>query len=490
MSVTTPEDQLPCDLLIDGRLHPSTTGDRFTVVDPATTETLAEVAAAAPDDVDRAVEVARRAQAAWAQLPPRRRGALLVDVARAIRDRADGLARLESQDTGKPLRQASADVEVAAQYFEFYGGVADKLYGDTIPLDAQQFAMTFREPLGVTGHIIPWNYPLQISARTTAPSLAAGNACVVKPAEEAPLTTLVLGQLALDAGLPPGVLNIVPGVGEVAGAHLASSDDIDHLSFTGGLDTGRRVMAAAARNVKPITMELGGKSPSIVLPDADLDRAVPTITNAILQNGGQTCSAGSRVIVHFTRHDELVERLVDAFGRVVLGRGTDDPDLGPLISNAQLERVVGHLTDATGDAATVVCGGHPTHPDGLEGYFVEPTLLDDVDPGARVAQEEVFGPVLTVLRYGDEDEAVEIADGTPYGLVTAIWTRDVDRAMRLARRVRSGQVYVNSYGAGGGVALPFGGYRHSGFGREKGMEALAEFTQVKTVAVAVRPDEA
>lgn len=490
MSVTTPEDQLPCDLLIDGRLHPSTTGERFTVVDPATTETLAEVAAAAPDDVDRAVEVARGAQAAWAQLPPRRRGALLVDVARAIRDRADGLARLESQDTGKPLRQASADVEVAAQYFEFYGGVADKLYGDTIPLDAQQFAMTFREPLGVTGHIIPWNYPLQISARTTAPSLAAGNACVVKPAEEAPLTTLVLGQLALDAGLPPGVLNIVPGVGEVAGAHLASSDDIDHLSFTGGLDTGRRVMAAAARNVKPITMELGGKSPSIVLPDADLDRAVPTITNAILQNGGQTCSAGSRVIVHFTRHDELVERLVDAFGRVVLGRGTDDPDLGPLISDAQLERVVGHLADATGDAATVVCGGHPTHPDGLEGYFVEPTLLDDVDPGARVAQEEVFGPVLSVLRYGDEDEAVEIADGTPYGLVTAIWTRDVDRAMRLARRVRSGQVYVNSYGAGGGVALPFGGYRHSGFGREKGMEALAEFTQVKTVAVAVRPDEA
>ncbi|MGH3665203.1 MAG: aldehyde dehydrogenase family protein, partial [Egibacteraceae bacterium] len=376
-----------------------------------------------------------------------------------------------------------------AQYLEFYGGFADKIYGDTIPLDGDSFAMTLREPLGVTGHIIPWNYPLQIGARTLAPALVGGNACVIKPAEEAPLTTVVLAQLLEEAGLPAGVVNVVPGIGEVAGTALAASDDIDHVSFTGGVDTGRSVMTAAAANLKPVTMELGGKSPSVVLADADLARAVPVITKALIQNCGQTCSAGTRVVVHRSRHDELVERLGDALGTVRLGRGTDDPDMGPLISAAQLERVLGYFDVAATDGAQVVTGGAAADVDGLAGFFVRPTLLDQATPEMRIAREEIFGPVLAVLTVDDDADALAVADATDYGLIAAVWTRDLDRALWLARHLQCGQVYVNSYGAGGGVPLPFGGYKKSGFGREKGLEAVREYTQTKTVAFDVRaPD--
>ncbi|MDP8970337.1 MAG: aldehyde dehydrogenase family protein [Actinomycetota bacterium] len=402
--------------------------------------------------------------------------------ARAIRERTPDLASAESEDTGKPLSQARTDVSVAAEYLEFYGGFADKLYGDTIPLDGTNFALTFLEPLGVTGHIIPWNYPLQIGARTVAPALVCGNACVVKPAEEAPLTTIALGRILSEVGVPDGVVNVVPGAGEVAGAALAGSDDIDHLTFTGGIDTGRKVMAAAAANLKPVTMELGGKSPSVVLADADLDRAVPVITKALIQNCGQTCSAGSRVVVHRSRHDELVDRLAESLGAVQLGRGLDDPDMGPLISADQLDRVLGYLQVARDEGSEVVVGGDSADVDGLGGYFVQPTLLDGVTPGMRVANEEIFGPVLAVLAVDDDPDALRVADATPYGLIAAVWTRDVDRALWLARHLRCGQVYVNSYGAGGGVPLPFGGFKKSGFGREKGLEALREYTQVKTVA--------
>jgi aldehyde dehydrogenase (NAD+) len=475
------------DLFIDGESRPASGDERIDVRDPATDQVLTHVAAAQEQDVQAAIDAARRAQPGWAELPPRERGRLLYRLAERIRADADRLAHLESSDTGKPLRQARADVDVAAQYFEFYAGYADKLYGDTIPLDGSSFALTFREPLGVTGHIIPWNYPIQICSRTIAPALMVGNACVVKPAEEAPLAAVLLARMATEAGFPRGVLNMVPGLGEVAGAYLSSSDEIDHVSFTGGVDTGRLVMAAAARNVKPVTMELGGKSPSIVLADADLDRAAPVITNALIQNAGQTCAAGTRVIVHRSRHDELVDRLSKRFRAVRVGRGTDDPDMGPLISAVQRDRVLGYLDIARDEGAVVLAGG--SAPDGDEhrnGYFVAPTLLDGVRPEMRVAHEEIFGPVLSVLTFEDEAEAAQIADATAYGLVTSVWTTNVDRALWLARHVKSGQVYVNSYGAGGGVPLPFGGYKKSGFGREKGLEAVYEYSQTKTIAFDVQ----
>ncbi|HEY2706108.1 MAG TPA: aldehyde dehydrogenase family protein [Candidatus Dormibacteraeota bacterium] len=477
-------------LVIDGETSAGSAGGG-TILDrdPATGEVIAEVAAAAAADVQRAIDAARRAQRGWARLAPGRRGALLLELARRIRDCAGDLSRVESVDTGKPLAQARADVEVAAQYFEFYGGYADKLYGETIPLGEDDFGMTFREPVGVTGHIIPWNYPIQIGSRTIAPSLMAGNTCVVKPAEEAPLSAVALGVLALEAGLPAGVLNVVPGDGELAGAFLSASDGIDHLSFTGGLATGRLVMGAAARNVKPVTLELGGKSASIVLDDADLDRAAEVLTRAIVQNAGQTCSAGSRIIAQAAIHDELVARLEHAFSRISIGHGLADPDMGPLISAVQRRRVLDYLGIAEGEGGVLLSGGgdDPRLRGYEAGHFVAPALVTGVAPAMRVAREEIFGPVLCVLRAADDAEALRIAEDSPFGLVASVWSANVDRALGLARNLRVGQAYVNSYGAAGNVTLPFGGTRHSGFGREKGLEAVREYTQVKTIAVHVSP---
>ena len=334
------------DLVVGGTARPATGGARTAVLDPATGATLAEVATAGPEDVDDAIAAARAAQPAWSRLSPRERGQHLFAVAELVRRHADDLARTESLDTGKPLAQARADVDVTAEYFEFYGGLADKFYGETMPLAGDSFALTFREPHGVTGHIIPWNYPLQIGCRTIVPSLMVGNASVVKPAMEAPLSITRLGLLALEAGLPPGVLNIVPGSGSGAGAHLADHAGIDHLSFTGGLETGVLVMSAAARHVRPVTLELGGKSPSLVFADADLDRATAVLTKALIQNAGQTCSAGSRIVAEGAVHDELVDRLAKAFEEVTLGHGVDDPDMGPVISAAQRDRVLRYIDGA------------------------------------------------------------------------------------------------------------------------------------------------
>lgn len=469
-------------LIIDGTRRSARDDEDLTDIDPSTGDEITRVAAAQPDDVDEAIDAARRAQTAWADLAPAARGELLYWLGQRIRDERERLAALEARDTGKPLSQARADTDTAAQYFEFYGGYADKVYGETIPLGGDRLGITLLEPLGVTGHIIPWNYPLQIGARTIAPSLMVGNACVVKPAEEAPLTTLELGALALDVGIPPGVLNIVPGRGEIAGAHLAGSDGIDHLSFTGGLATGRLVMHAAAENVKPVLLELGGKSPSIVLDDADLDDAVPVLTKALIQNAGQTCSAGSRVVVTRARHDELVDRLDRSLAAVTMGPGIDDPDMGPLISAAQQTRVRDYVALGRAEGADIV----RSTDDAIEmggGYFFPPTLFAGVAPEMRIANEEIFGPVLSVLAVDDENAAIAVANGTPYALVASVWTRDVGSALRVARRVQAGQVFVNSYGAGGGIALPFGGSKHSGFGREKGVEAVRNYTSTKTVVV-------
>lgn len=482
MAVPTVEERV--QPFIDGARQEVSSGKYFEDIDPSSGEVLAYIARCGESEVDRAVRAARDAHERWQGIPVRERGRILYRIGERLRGEAETLARLESLDTGKPLSQSRADVEVAARYFQFYAGLTDKIFGETIPIDGTSFAFTFREPLGVTGHIIPWNYPLQIGARTVAPALAAGNCCVLKPAEEAPLTAIRLAEIAFGEGLPPGVLNVVPGFGEEAGRALASHPDVDHISFTGSVETGTLVMKLAAETVTPVTLELGGKSPNIVFADADLDCALPAISRALIQNAGQTCSAGTRLLVQSSIHQTMLTRLEDLLGRVRLGPGVADPDMGPLISQRQLDRVLAYLDVARQEGARIIHGGNRLQDERLRrGYFVEPTLLDGVRQGMRVANEEIFGPVLAVIPFDDPQEAAALANASPYGLVAGVWTRKVDTALELARSLKCGQVFINSYGAGGGVELPFGGYKRSGFGREKGVEAIREYTQVKTVAV-------
>jgi aldehyde dehydrogenase (NAD+) len=464
--------------LIDGKDVP--TSEQIDVLDPSTALKLAEIPRGGAAEIDAAVAAARAASASWRRTSAQHRSAILRRTADLIRRDKEELALLESQDTGKPLTQARTDTDVAARYFDYYANTVEAFFGQTLP-DLDGFlAYTRHVPFGVTGHIIPWNYPLQIGARTIAPALAVGNCLVVKPAEDAPLTVMRIARLALEAGLPPGVLNIVPGYGIEAGAALAAHPGIDHLSFTGSVAVGTSVAKAAADNVIPVALELGGKSPNIVFPDADLEAAVPTIIRALLQNAGQTCSAGSRLLVHEDVQEALLTRLDEAIGRIRIGAGPDDPDLGPLISAKQLARVT-RMVETASAAGEPRIGGPSriTTPGG--GFFFPPTVFDNVDPSSEIAQDEVFGPVLTVGTFRDEAEAVTLANGTEYGLIAAVWTNDLNIANRMAEDVMAGQVYLNSYGAGGGVEFAFGGFKKSGYGREKGFEAMAELCQTKTV---------
>ncbi len=473
-------------LIIGGERLDAASGQTFESFDPSTGEVLAVVPRGGAADIDRAVAAARAAFEGkeWGQMQPAQRGRLLLKVAATIRERAEELARLESMDNGKPLRQARTDVEVAARYFEFYGGIADKIMGNTIPLGPGFLDFTVREPLGVSGQIVPWNYPIQIGARGVAPALAAGNTVVVKPSTEAPMTAIRLGELAIKAGLPAGVVNVVPGPGAEAGTRLASHPDVNQITFTGSVDTGIGVMKMAAENVTPVTMELGGKSPNIVFADADLGQTVEGVARAIFQNAGQTCSAGSRLLVERGVHGPLVEALQKKSASMRIGRGVDDPDLGPVISRTQLEKILNYIEVGKQEGARVAAGGEqPADPALKGGNFLKPTLLDGVKNEMLVAQDEIFGPVLTIIEFDDLEECAAIANQTKYGLVAGIWTRDIYKAHALAARIRAGQIFINTYGAGGGVELPFGGYKKSGFGREKGLEALMSYTQVKNVCI-------
>ena len=473
---------------IGNRWVASNEGLTIDVVDPSDGKPFARIARGDGTDIDHAVRAARTAlgesfDGDWGRMTATERGRLLMKLSAAVLECHEQLAQLESRTTGKPLRQGRADATALARYFEYYAGAADKLHGETIPYQAGMTVLTLREPHGVTGHIIPWNYPMQIFGRSVGAALAAGNACVVKPAEDACLSLLRVAELAAEVGFPDGALNIVTGLGHEAGAALAAHGDIDHISFTGSPVTGTAVAQAAAKHHCPVTLELGGKSPQIVFADANLDDVLPVIVNAIVQNCGQTCSAGSRLLVERTVYEELVARIGDAITRLRVGPALADLDAGPLIRQAQLQRVWDYLSQAEHDGIVMAAHGQVVDEAPQTGYYQAPTLLRDVPPTHRLAQEEIFGPVLAAMPFDSEPEALRIANGTPFGLVAGVWTRDGARQMRLARKLRCGQVFINNYGAGGGVELPFGGVKSSGYGREKGFEALLGFTTLKTIAI-------
>ena len=451
------------------------------LTNPSNGKIICNISRGDKQDIDDSVQEARKAfEWEWGNQTAVARGRILMKMSAQVMEKADHLAKLEAIDVGKPLKQAKADALALGRYMEFYGGAADKIHGETIPYLEGYTVYTMREAHGVTGHIVPWNYPMQIIGRSVGAALAMGNAVVLKPAEEACLTALAFAEIAQSCGLPAGVLNVVPGFGEEAGAALASHNGVDHLSFTGSVHVGSLVQSAAAKNVIPVTLELGGKSPQLVFDDADLDRALPFLINAGIQNAGQTCSASSRILIHNKVYKEVSDLMRQRYEALQVGAALNDLDVGPLISKRQKDIVNSFIR--SGDDLEKLAEGQLSQNASQDGYFVRPTLFGKVPVNHKLAQEEIFGPVQTLIPFKDEEDAIEIANGTDFGLVSSIWTTDGSRQMRLAKKINTGQVFINNYGAGGGVELPFGGVKKSGHGREKGFEALYGFSKLKTVA--------
>ncbi|PLS22420.1 aldehyde dehydrogenase family protein [Neptunicoccus cionae] len=471
----------PTKCFINGEWVAPLGGEQLGLTDPSTGAEIGTIARGTAPDVDAAVaasDAARKGE--WGRMPAFERGRILAKLGQLILTKTEELARLESTDVGKPLTQARADAVAMARYMEFYAGAADKVHGETIPYLDGYTVYTLREPHGVTGHIVPWNYPMQIIGRSVGAALTMGNTCILKPAEEACLTALAFADLAHQAGLPAGVLNVVPGLGAEAGAALSSHKGVHHMSFTGSVATGVRIQTAAAQNVIPVTLELGGKSPQLVFDDADIDAALPFLVNGGIQNAGQTCSAASRILVQRGVYDEVLTKMAAKYSELRVGPALSDLNVGPLISARQKQIVTGFLdkgSDLETAAQAVIVDDAPEG-----GHYVAPTLFAGVSADHTLAQDEIFGPVQVVIPFDSEEEAVAIANGTDYGLVASVWSQNGARQMRLAKAIDTGQVFLNNYGAGGGVELPFGGVGKSGHGREKGFEALFGFSKLKTVA--------
>lgn len=469
-------------LLIDGQWVDAVDGETIDVIDPCSGQAFAQIARGRSADVDLAVAAARRAlEGPWGRLTATERGRIMQRLGQIILDHAEELAEVEARDTGKPMSVARADAKAVARYFEFYGGAADKIHGQTIPYLNGYNVSVVRIPHGVTAHIIPWNYPAQMMGRTLAPALAMGNAAVVKPSEDACLSALKLAEFAMQAGLPPGALNIVTGYGAEAGAALTSHPGINFATFTGSPEVGVQVQQSTARHHVPCVLELGGKSPQIVFDDADLAKAAPIIVRAIVQNAGQTCSAGSRLLVQASIYDRFVATIAASFQALKVGTPEMDLDCGPMINARQHDKVSSFIAEAVAMGVPKLAEGSLAPGVPGEGYFVKPVLFGPVPRGHRLACQEVFGPVLSVMPFTDEEDAVQLANATDYGLVAGIWTENGSRQARLAQRIASGQVFINCYGAGGGVELPFGGVKKSGYGREKGLLALEEMSTTKTI---------
>jgi betaine-aldehyde dehydrogenase len=489
MSAPQPAQTTPgrYQLFIDGQFVDAESGKTFKSPNPATGETFAEVAEADKADVDKAVAAARKAfEGKWSKMSARDRGRLLYKLSQLIERDTARLAELETSDNGKPIKESTyIDLPGVVENFEYFAGWATKIEGETIPVPGQMFNYTLREPVGVCGQIIPWNFPLLMAAWKLAPALAAGNTVVLKPAEQTPVTALELAKLIQEAGFPEGVINIIPGYGETAGGALASHPGIDKIAFTGSTEVGKIIAKAAAENLTKVSLELGGKAPNIIFADADLDQAVNGAMMGIFFNQGQVCCAGSRIFVEEKTKDEFLGRFKEKAEKVKVGDPMDKTTLmGPQVSEEQLNRIKSYVGIAREEGATVLTGGEPPKldPQFQNGYFFQPTIFTDVDNRMRVAQEEIFGPVSSVITFKDDDELIQKANDTIYGLSAGIWTRDITRAHRFARAVKAGVVWINTFNMMN-AASPFGGYKQSGYGREMGKHALELYTQVKSVWV-------